>query len=125
MAPAVQAVGNDHRLDHLPDRKGLADIARSVFRQEPVEAEVRVVGALLLGVEQRETGLVGELGPSRVAVVAGGVLRATVQHHNERRAVREISGQIVSCLQRAGIGAEFSEGGQAIGGCESGGMRVS
>lgn len=97
-------MGNDHRLDHLPDRRDFAAIARSIWRQEPVEAEVRVVGALLLGVEQRETGLVSELGPTRVVVVAGGVLGATVQYDDERRLVREVGAQIVSCLQCPGIG---------------------
>jgi hypothetical protein len=86
-------VGDKHCFDHLSDRKDLAAIACSVCRQEPVEAEVRIVGALLLGVEKRETGLIRELGPSRVMVVAGGTLGATVEYDDERRGVREVRGQ--------------------------------
>jgi hypothetical protein len=79
---------------------------------------------LLLGIEKRETGLIREWGPSRVVVVANGVLGATVEYDDERRGVREVRGQIVSCLQGTGIGSEFSEGGEAIGGCERGGMGI-
>ena len=46
----------DHPLDDLPDRERLAVVALGIGRQKPVEAVVRIVGALLLGNSARIRG---------------------------------------------------------------------
>ena len=49
---AVDRMGLDHVLDHVPDRERLTLAALAVTALKPVEAASRVVGALLLGEEQ-------------------------------------------------------------------------
>src|SRR5215469_1838167 len=57
------AVGSKCRngvLDHLPDRKRLAAAARDVARQKPRETILRIVGGLLLRIDDREAEAVSE-----------------------------------------------------------------
>jgi hypothetical protein len=77
--------------------------------KKPVKAEVRVVGALLLGKEQREADVFGESRPSRVMVVGSSGLGAAVQNDDEWGVLGQIFGKIISRLQRAGIRTEASQ----------------
>jgi hypothetical protein len=47
-------------LDHLPDRQRLAVAARDVAGQKPGETILRIVGGLLLRIDDREAEPVGE-----------------------------------------------------------------
>jgi hypothetical protein len=93
----------------------LAGVAPRVVGQEPVEAEVRIVGTLLLGIEQREAGFVGELRPARMMVVGGRGLRAAVQHDHQRRSGPMAGRKVVARLEGAGIGTEARERQQPVG----------
>ena len=89
-APAIDAMVPDHPLDHLPDRERLAVVALGIGRQKPVEAVVRIVGALLLGKQHRESVGVGERRPSRTVVIDSGGLRAPMRGY-ERLALELIT----------------------------------
>jgi hypothetical protein len=56
-------------LDHLPDRKRLAVAARDVAWQKPRETILRVVGGLLLRIDDREAEAVGERRPAGALVI--------------------------------------------------------
>src|SRR5215472_11657546 len=61
-------------LDHLPNRKRLAMAAGNVARQKPRETILRIVGGLLLWIDDREAEAVGERRPAGTVVVLGGGL---------------------------------------------------
>ena len=103
-------VGGNDLLDHLADRLDFAAAGRGVFRLEPVPAEVRVVGALLLGEEEGEAVALGEGGPAGAVVVGGGVLGAAVEDRDERGALGETGGDVGEHAEFAGVaGGEGDE----------------
>ena len=106
-AARVDAVIVDHLCDHLPDRSGFAAIARNVFRIEPVEAGVGVVGGALLRHQQRKAVALGQRRPAGADIVAISGLPAAMQHDDERGLARQIDRHVGKHLQRAGICAEF------------------
>src|SRR6202171_6666478 len=61
---------------HLPDRKRLALVARNVAWQEPGEAILRIVGRLLLRIENRKAEAIGKRRPAGPVVVLLGALTA-------------------------------------------------
>src|SRR5947207_1683038 len=66
------AVGSKCRngvLDHLPDRKRLAVATRDVARQKPRETILRIVGGLLLRIDDREAEAVGEGRPAGAVII--------------------------------------------------------
>src|SRR6516162_7737155 len=66
------AVGGKCRngvLDHLPDRKRLAVAAHDVARQKPRETILRIVGGLLLRIDDREAEAVGEGRPAGAVII--------------------------------------------------------
>src|SRR5207244_13489240 len=66
------AVGSKCRngvLDHLPDRKRLTVAARDVARQKPRETILRIVGGLLLRIDDREAEAVGEGRPAGAVII--------------------------------------------------------
>jgi hypothetical protein len=67
--------------------QGLAATAPRILGREPVEAKIGVVGALLLGEQDRKSVLLGGAGPAGTEVVAAGGLRAAVEDDDERRSV--------------------------------------
>ncbi|WP_348633262.1 hypothetical protein [Mesorhizobium sp. LSHC420B00] len=107
--PVVETVGDDHRLDHLADRKRLARTALGVVRLEPFETEAWIVAALLLVKEQGEPGFVRKSRPSGVTVVRCRSLGAAMQHDDERSAFGQFIGKIKRGPQRAGFGTELGQ----------------
>ena len=79
----VEALGFDQMRGHGVDGGRLAGAAPGVLGQEPVEAEVLVVLALLLRQEHAESVPVGEGEPARGLGKGGGVLGAAMQHHDQ------------------------------------------
>ena len=82
----------DGVLDHLPDRACLAEVARGVARQEPRKAILRIVGRLLLGIDDREAEAIGQHRPAAAAVVFSGGLAAAMQRDHQRRPLGRPSG---------------------------------
>src|SRR6185436_7163049 len=74
---------------------------------KPVEAAVRVIATLLLGQEQSEAKPLGECGPSRTEIVAGGTLRASVQNNNECALRRKPGWQVREHPQCAWVGTKI------------------
>lgn len=103
-----------HRRDHLPDGQCFASAAPRITRAEPVEAEVGVIAASLLRVEQSEPLLVGELGPPGAAIVAGGILSASVKHNHQGGGSIQGSGHIKAASKRTWIGAKCRHVREAI-----------
>ncbi|PAV93283.1 hypothetical protein WR25_26393 [Diploscapter pachys] len=58
--------------------------AGHVLGREPIEAQIGVVGAPLLGEQQHEPGFVGNLRPAGATVIARRGLRTAVQHDHQR-----------------------------------------
>src|SRR6201989_3024801 len=56
-------------LDHLPDRKRLAVATRDVARQKPGETILRIVGGLLLRIDDRKAESVGEGRPAGTVII--------------------------------------------------------
>ncbi len=83
-APAIDGMRDDHRLDHLANRQCFAGVAADVFGHEPVEAEVGVVGALLLGKKHGEAMQIGQRRPAGTLVISRGGLGAPVQDDDQR-----------------------------------------
>ena len=71
--------------DALDDRRRFAGPARLVLGQEPVPAALRVAAAVLLGIDHDEPVAVGRLVHPRRGREARRVLRAAVQHADERQ----------------------------------------
>ena len=116
-AAAVEPRVGHGTLDHLADGERLALAAGNVAGQEPVEADVRVVGALLLGQEQGKAVALGERRPAGAVLIAVGRLRAAVQDDDERSAFRAALRHVGEHAQGARIGAEirrFSEPGSCL-----------
>ncbi len=105
-APGVDAMRLRHVRDHLADRTGLAAVPRGVFRIEPVEAGVGVVGPLLLGHQKRKAVMARQHRPSRAEIVAGRGLAAAVQHDDERARLLQLRRHEGEHAQIAGIVAE-------------------
>src|SRR5262249_9638815 len=66
------AVGSKCRngvLDHLSDRKRLTMAARDVARQTPRETILRIVGGLLLRIDDREAESIGEGRPAGAVII--------------------------------------------------------
>jgi hypothetical protein len=63
-APPVNAVVQDHLLDHLPDREHLAVVALGVKREKPVKTTVGVVATLLLREQHRASMGVSQSRPT-------------------------------------------------------------
>ena len=125
MAPPGGQAGNKHTLgisavalvhccDHLADRQRLPAAAAGILRRKPIEAEVRIVGALLLRKEKRETMLVRGAGPVGTLVIAARCLSAAVEDDDKRRTRTEAAGQILSCLEVARVRAETAEERQPV-----------
>ena len=114
-AAAIDAMRDDHRLDHLADRQRFAGVAADVFGHEPVEAEIGVVGALLLGEEHGEPMQIGKSRPAGTLVVSRGGLGAAVQDDDQRRVVGEVRRRIDPRPQHARVCSEFRQVRQAIG----------
>jgi hypothetical protein len=70
--------------DDRDDRRRLSGAASLVLGQEPVPAALRVVAARLLGIDRNETMAVGGLVHQRRGGEARRVLRAAMQHADER-----------------------------------------
>ena len=79
----VDVMAARHVLDHLPDRADLAAVAADVVRREPVEAGVGIVGAGLLRQQQREAVTLRQRAPAGADLIAGGILGAAVQDHDQ------------------------------------------
>ena len=82
---SVNAESRDGMLDHLTDRKRLALVACNVARQEPGETILRIVGRLLLRIENRKSEAIGKRPPAGPGVVLRGALAAAVQRDDQRR----------------------------------------
>src|SRR5947209_7640495 len=65
----VSSKGRNGVLDHLPDRKRLAVATRDIARQEPGETTLRIVGGLLLRIDDREAEPVGEGRPAGTVII--------------------------------------------------------
>ena len=102
--------------DHRGDRGGLAAPAPCVGGLIPVEAEVEIIAALLLGEEQGETVAVGELRPAAAAIVQRRILGAAVEHDHQWRTMGEFGGDVGFRHQCAGVGAEGGVGQAARAG---------
>ncbi len=111
----VNAERRNGMLDHLPDRKRLALVARNVARQEPREAILRIVGRLLLRIDDRKAEAIGERRPAGAVVVLLGALAAAVQRDDQWRQARQALGNIDEHAQVAGISAERRQFVQAAG----------
>jgi hypothetical protein len=102
-------VRGPHRLDHRHDRSVLAlaalEVGRVAVLSRPVETAGRVVVALLLGVEDVEAELVGQL-LEAARGHAGRLLRAAVQDHDEGRALGHVPRAVAPHLEVARVGAE-------------------
>ena len=72
-------------LNHLPDRVRFAPVALDISGLEPVEAALRVVRLLLLGVEHDKAVAVSQRRPAGAMVIAGGRLRAAMEDDHEGR----------------------------------------
>ena len=105
-AAAVDAMPSNGMLDHLADRMRLAVVAFDVAGLKPVEAALGIVGLLLLGIEQDEAVAIGQRGPARAVIVAGGRLRAAMENHHEGRGGGDAVRHIGQHAQIARIGAE-------------------
>jgi YD repeat-containing protein len=120
-AAGIDVVEPRHAVDHRADRGGLAASAPGILDREPVEAQHRVVGPLLLGKEEDEAVPVGERGPAGAVIVDCGILGAAVEHDHDRGRALETFGHIVAGAQIAGIGAEIGEVRQSVFGSAGGG----
>jgi len=105
-AASADVMIGGHFFDHLPDRAGLALVARDVFRVEPVEAGVGVVGRLLLRHQERKAVTLRQRRPAGAEIIAGGALAAAVQYHDQRGPARQVRRHVRKHLQAARIGAE-------------------
>nr|WP_254453635.1 hypothetical protein [Siccirubricoccus sp. G192] len=103
----VQPVRRQHMRHHLPDRGGLAGIARGVARLEPVEAAVGVVGLALFRQQQGEAELPGQVRPAAAAVIAGGVLGAAMQRDHQGRPLGQALRHEAQHAERPRIGTEI------------------
>jgi hypothetical protein len=72
---------DDHFLDHLADRHGLASPALDVAGKKPVETVFRIVRALLLRQQEHEAVAIGERRPAGAEIVTRRRLRTTVHLH--------------------------------------------
>ena len=108
-APPVDAMVDDHALDHLADGERLAAVAPYVGGKKPVEAVVGIVGALLLRKQHRKAMGVGQCRPSRTMVVDGGGLGAAVQGHDQGGIAGELSRHVRQHAQIARIAAEAGD----------------
>ena len=71
-----------HGFDHLNDREGLPAIAPRIFRREPIEAEIGIIGAGLLREEHDKAVIIGRRRPRRTSIIGRRRLRAAVEHDN-------------------------------------------
>ena len=78
-----------HTRHHAADGRHLPAPPRHVARFEPVEAGVCIVGPRLLRQQHREAVPGRQGAPARALGEAGGMLRAAMQHHHQRRAGRQ------------------------------------
>ena len=78
-------------------RRGRAAVSAG---RNQLKQVLRIVGALLLREQQREAVPVGKRRPARAKVVAGGRLRAAVQHDDERPALWQASSARRSSMRR-------------------------
>jgi hypothetical protein len=72
-------------VDHLPDRKRLAVTTCDVARQKPRETILRIVGRLLLRIDDGEAEAVGERRPAGAVVILVGGPGAAMQRDDQRR----------------------------------------
>ena len=79
----------DHVADHLRDRGASPLPAAGVAGAIPVEAQIVIVGAGLLGKQHGEAVAVGELRPAAAAIIHRGILGAAVEDDDQRRAGRK------------------------------------
>ena len=117
------AVGSKCRnrvLDHLPDRKRFAVAAHDVARQKPRETILRIVGGLLLRIDDREAESVGERRPSGTVVILGGGLGAAMERDHQRRLARQVFRNVDEHTKVAGICTKPSQFSQP---CRAGGGR--
>jgi len=106
-----------HRLgDHGADRLRLAEAAGDLGRAEPVETPLAVVLQRLRRQRQAQTNAVGQRHPAGLGSESGGVLAATMQQHNQRRACREAGRTIGEHGQAGGIRGEIRHRDQLSGG---------
>ena len=103
---------DDHFLDHLADRHGLASPALDVAGKKPVETVFRIVRALLLRQQEHEAVAIGERRPAGAEIVTRRRLRTTVQDDHQRRL--RVHRHVFEHAQRAGIGAEPRDLGQTV-----------
>src|SRR5262249_21940292 len=66
---AVSSKFRNGVIDYLPDRKCLAVAARDVARQKPRETILRIVGGLLLRIDDHEAVAVGKRRPAGAMVI--------------------------------------------------------
>ena len=71
-----------HGFDHLDDREGLPAIAPRIFRREPIEAEIGIIGADLLREEHDEAVSIGRGRPRGTSIIGRSGLRTAVEHDN-------------------------------------------
>ncbi len=109
----VEPMGAHHAPHHRVDGGCLAGAPGDVAGLEPVEAAVRIVGAVLLGRQDGEAQALGQRHPSRRAGVGAGALGAAVQDHDQGGVGREVFGNIGQHPEAAGIEAEAAHLGEA------------
>ena len=90
----IEVVAGDHVAHHLRDRGGLALPAAAVGRLVPVEAQIVIVRARLLGEQHGKAMPIGQFRPAAPAIVHAGILGAAMEHDNERRVLGEVVGNI-------------------------------
>ncbi|MDT4833518.1 hypothetical protein FQZ97_671300 [compost metagenome] len=125
-APGVDAVAGDDLARHAGDQRGLAPLGLLVTRPEPVPA-LRCVGVGGLDrVQHDKAQPVGELVHARAGGKVVGILRASMQHHDQRHRLAVPAGRYVE-LVRAGArvvcegplaevpGLRSSTGGRGLG----------
>src|SRR5262249_55030733 len=103
---AVSSKFRNGVLDHLPDRKRLAVGTRSVAWQKPRETILRIIGRLLLRIDDREAEAVGERPPAGAVVIIVCGLGAAMQRDDQWRHGRQVLGSVGKHAKIAGICAK-------------------
>ena len=111
MRDSSRSCNSTHARDHLADRQRLALPAPRVGGRIPVEAQVVIVRAVLLGIEQREAMALGKLGPAAARIIARRILGAAVKHHHQRaRRAQGRRGHRTDASSAPGLDPNFASG---------------
>jgi hypothetical protein len=102
----IDGVNTNHPLNHLLDRGGFAVATLRVTGLKPVEASIRIIGALLLRHQQRKPVTISKRRPPRTVIIARCRLPAAVQHHDECGTVGNVLWKMHPHLQIARVGSK-------------------